>query len=200
MNTEARVESPVPSALLIGSSRNSLMSAAGSGDSSCVSKSGMFYRNSTDIIGPCCCEHQETPDSSVRFSPTRYNPPSLTVSDDNFEFDGPLKQLYLQFDKLCRACGATKLTSDFYVIRDYAKLGMTSYPSARCKPCHNSRTAENQRARRAFQKNFRESVSPSTPGSRPPAGMFDFTLGGGLAPQGGRGAEVKTVAAPSRKS
>ena len=148
-----RDESSVPStALLIGSSRNSLKSAAGSGDSSRALKSEMFYRNATDIIGPCFCSCQENPDSAVRETPTQYNAPTLTVGDDNFEFDGYLKQLYFRFDKLCRACGDTKLVSDFYTIKDYSSLGMTSYPAARCKPCHNSRTAENQRVRRRAQK------------------------------------------------
>lgn len=179
-----REESSVPVSLLIGSSRNSLKSDDGSGDSSCVpfSESEMFYRNQTDIIGRCA--HGCDADSRLGETPRTPGAYSLILrDDDHFEFDGSLKQLYFRFDKLCRACGQTKLTEDFYQIRDYSKLGMTTYPAARCKPCHNERTAENQRERRAAQKIDRFphpilSAARRGPGRKAPApsrGTYEVT-------------------------
>jgi hypothetical protein len=55
----------------------------------------------------------------------------------------------MRLSKLCRACGVPKPTSDFYTINDYAAIGMKSYPSARCKPCHNALRTHNRRERRA---------------------------------------------------
>ena len=158
-NTRAPRETPLPPCLLLGSSRNSRMSQRSGGVFPVSLGSGVFYRNSTDIMGRCS-DFSEGGDGNNGGSlkPLSYlvmgNSEESTYipEDNNFEFDGPLTQLTLRFDKLCRACGATKLTSDFYKIVDYAKLGMTTYPSARCKPCHNARTAENQRVRRQAQK------------------------------------------------
>src|SRR5688500_8032954 len=113
-----RDETSVPGSLLIGSSRNSLMSDAGAGVSSRDLKSEMFYRNTTDIIGGCGRGGRGGPDSLVGEIPTQYNWPTFTVGDDNFEFDGPLKQLSFRFEKLCRACGVEKLIGEFYRIHD----------------------------------------------------------------------------------
>lgn len=54
--------------------------------------------------------------------------------------------------KFCRACGVTKLTSDFYTIRDYGSQRLLIYPSARCKPCHNESCRKNQAIRRAKRR------------------------------------------------
>jgi hypothetical protein len=62
------------------------------------------------------------------------------------------RSLWVKPDKLCRACETVKPVSDFYAVPDYSAVGITTYPSARCKPCHNrSRGASRkiQRARRA---------------------------------------------------
>lgn len=62
------------------------------------------------------------------------------------------RSLFLKRDKLCRACDTVKPVGEFYTVTDYTALGVTTYPSARCKPCHNKRTAYNQRLRRRTRK------------------------------------------------
>src|SRR5688572_3803805 len=108
-NTRAPQETPLPPCLLLGSSRNSRMSQRSGGVSYASLGSEMFYRNAADIIGPCRCQDREGPDSDLRETPTQYNASPITVGDDHFEFDGPLTQLTLRFDKRCLACGELKL-------------------------------------------------------------------------------------------
>ena len=212
-NKRAPQETPLPPCLLLGSSRNSRTSQRSGGVSSGALKPEMFYRSATDIIGSCA----QIPEGRglrggnplcdlvverIGETPTPYNARHFDPCDDNYEFDGPLKQLSFRFEKLCRACGVTKPVSDFYTINDCAAIGRNRYPSARCKPCHNERTAENQRVRRASQKLDKQNLPncfPLSPGSRSAAGLV-ATAEVAWNPKGSRGAEVKTVGPASRKS
>lgn len=173
-------EVPLPSSLLLGSSRNSRKSHGSGGTSRGVQEvlSSGTIRTLSDV-GP---EKNFEPKVQDGLDPLPYQAYLGLLPRST-----PRGIPYMRKSKLCGACGVEKPVEKFYRVHDEHSTSRDYwYPSARCKPCHNALRTVNRRAKKfCFPLLSRTGTLSAV--ERPRSG--------GPVPKGRAGAEVKTAPA-----
>ena len=165
-------EVPLPSCLLLGSSRNSRKSHGSGGISRGVQERlSSGTRRTLSDVGP---EKNFEHEVQSGLDPLPYHAYLGMLPRST-----PRGIPYMRASKLCGACGVEKPVGKFYRVHDVHSTSRDYwYPSARCKPCHNALRSENRRAKK-------HSVFP----------LFSRAWTPVQAPKGRAGALVKTTPA-----